>query len=421
MPQKVCDECFTELKIARNIRLKCIKSQKTLIELRADKSYKPGYKTCVPEFVDLRETRTMSDVKDKVKEEPNESSDEPESNCDQSEFVDHEDRETMPDRTAIKEPTESNDHSYPDCNSDYSESRFGLKLFKPLNMEAIDKIQTTQLKVVVSRVNLNLFRKVQPKSKNGSKLNLGKSQTSPTTAETTSMQTKEVVKCQYCAKEFTQKSMLQIHKRSKFCALNQSKCQHCPRTLKNQTDFLNHYKKCAGNPANKIYPKSKPICEFCGLVLTNKCGLRKHLVARHREMVAPDKLKMFPCSHCDKVFQFHYNLKVHENKKHLNIRNFKCHHCPKSFVENSYLKAHLLKHEDPAAYNSKKNYACHICPARYQNSTALSIHYRTHDLTLPHLSFHCLVCIRAFKNNEALMKHNMINHSSLSESTETVS
>lgn len=284
---------------------------------------------------------------------------------------------------------ESSDEDDYVANCDDNEVDSELELFKPLSEKAAEKIKTNKLKIVASRVNLSLLRKIPPK--NAPKLEEDGVEEGIST-------------CQYCSKQFSKKILLKIHKQSKFCALNQSKCQFCPRLFKHRHDFLNHFKRCQGNPNNEVKPVTTFICEYCGKVLTKNRGLQRHLVARHK-MNLTERPTMFPCTHCEKTFQFKYSLKIHENTRHLNVRNFHCHHCPKRYVENSALQWHLKMHEDPSVYNKRRAYVCAICPARFKKEFSLANHSEIHDLASPARPFHCLVCVKGFKSKPVLNKH----------------
>ena len=74
-------------------------------------------------------------------------------------------------------------------------------------------------------------------------------------------------------------------------------------------------------------------CKECGLTLTGKSDLKKHILAVHP--------KSFKCRICDQIFETSVQLEIHLNSHDL-AKQFKCDVCEKSF----HMKWRLAKHKE---------------------------------------------------------------------------
>lgn len=229
---------------------------------------------------------------------------------------------------------------------------------------------------------------------------------------------KKGVSCEYCGRMFVKLRMLEIHQKSQACAVNHSKCEICQRVFKTKSGFENHQKKCTNEKIEeRKFRKPKQIkewiCEFCGKYLTTQPGHRRHLIARHKDVMYTKPPTTHPCPHCHKVFYFKTDLKNHVVCKHLKLRNFKCELCPKGYAVASGLRRHVKRvhNRTQEEDDKRKKFICHFCPAKYENDKALSKHLMHHDLSLPDRPFHCLECTRSFLTKKHMNAHMRIKHS----------
>ena len=76
-------------------------------------------------------------------------------------------------------------------------------------------------------------------------------------------------------------------------------------------------------------------CEICQFVAKNKIKLYRHRSETHNVVKQP-----VTCNLCDKEFRDNYNLKVHQESQHFNVK-YPCHICGHLATRKQYLDNHL--------------------------------------------------------------------------------
>lgn len=117
--------------------------------------------------------------------------------------------------------------------------------------------------------------------------------------------TKKKHVCEYCGKNFTQTTHLEVHVRS-HVGLKPFKCKECGKTFTQGGNLRTHLRSHTGERPFK--------CEDCGRSFSRKGNLAAHKLTH-------TKVKPFKCKleNCDKAFTQLGNLKAHQNRFHINV------------------------------------------------------------------------------------------------------
>lgn len=89
--------------------------------------------------------------------------------------------------------------------------------------------------------------------------------------------------------------------------------------------------------------KAKYICDFCGLILFSKSGIRSHMVHRHLGLQTSSgaQSKTEICNICG-IYTTKRNFKDHVNS-HSTAKNFKCEFCGSSVKSIFTLRKHIKR------------------------------------------------------------------------------
>lgn len=165
--------------------------------------------------------------------------------------------------------------------------------------------------------------------------------------------------CETCGKTFKTSWSLKEHK---YLHLGEEsypyKCDQCQKRFIAQKAFKEHLLRHSGIKNFE--------CQYCGMRKTTARELRTHLNYHTKE-------KQWPCPLCPSVFNAKGNLKLHNDRVHLGIKNYNCQYCDQSFSKSETLKHHEMTH------TGEKPHVCTICNKRFIQAIALKTHMKTHS------------------------------------------
>lgn len=137
-------------------------------------------------------------------------------------------------------------------------------------------------------------------------------------------------------------------------------------------------------------------CDICGVVVTDKTGLRMHMNI-HKES------KQFTCEICGKGFRQDSQRKTHL-RTHTGEKPFKCKICNKSFAHAGTLKEHDNLH------TGTKPFSCKVCKQSFAQRKALRAHRCEPGPNSSSKKFMCAQCNRTFDTRRGLAVHNNHQH-----------
>lgn len=194
-----------------------------------------------------------------------------------------------------------------------------------------------------------------------------------------------------CKKIFQKKSSLKNHIRFHHYGLKHRKqnyvCEICGKTVKSSWSLKDHKYThmpedqypyaCERCPKRFIAVKAfkehmmrhdnikKFVCSICGMRKISQRELNTH-------MNYHTKAKQYPCPLCPSVFNANGNLKLHNDRVHLGLKNYKCEYCDQKFSKAETLKHHEMIH------TGEKPHKCTLCGKRFIQAIALKTHLKTH-------------------------------------------
>lgn len=147
----------------------------------------------------------------------------------------------------------------------------------------------------------------------------------------------------------------------------------CGAILRNVWVIMKHRRKCIRKFAGDY------LCDLCGYGYSNKKHLEVHMIKRHTIGCRHQ------CQHCQKSFQYPFELRRHEMvhiPKELRELNAQCPYCEKAFVKKGRLTNHIKQ-----VHSTAKDFICHICSKAFKQKGPLQVHIEaTHATTA---DFHC--------------------------------
>ncbi|XP_060570569.1 uncharacterized protein LOC132728887 [Ruditapes philippinarum] len=192
-------------------------------------------------------------------------------------------------------------------------------------------------------------------------------------------------KCSYCDEKFATNSRRKKHHRTvhtdlvKYCFICESDYSHLSLEY-----FRDHQSSC----------KVTNQCQVCGVCLSTKSGLKKHIESIHMNV------RNYQCSTCPYSAKCAQRLKEHE-LSHRSDHQYFCDKCTFTCVQKYQLKSHMRTH------TGEKPYKCSQCKFAAAWNVQLKEHVKVHGMENTVACSHCDI---VFRNQKALKMHEKKDH-----------
>lgn len=195
-----------------------------------------------------------------------------------------------------------------------------------------------------------------------------------------------------CGRSFSSKKTFNAHIDTGTCTGAQDKeCKLCNITFRTLYNAANHRRMVH---AEQIKTLPKNHCDICKKHFQSGRVLTKHKRTEHAKVTATQKIMYecsicaekfdtlsaranhrrkhkgsFKCTICDKVLTNKYGLKGHM-VRHTGVKPFACEQCPMRFFMRIELNEHMLTH------TRTKDHTCEICGSRFSKEYSMIKHIR---------------------------------------------
>ena len=168
---------------------------------------------------------------------------------------------------------------------------------------------------------------------------------------------------------------------------NKIKCQYCTKTVtkKSMNRHIRNFHKEKIVQAEKIQIKHQ--CESCGKSFGEAWSLKAHKITVH------ERQRNYKCNSCEKSFLSKANLKNHMDSHVTKSgeRNQKCDSCGKAFSLLKYLKKHIYEYHEGRVSN------CEICGKSFSNANNVKKHIKEIHETKDRIkSYKCDKCEKSY-------------------------
>lgn len=207
-------------------------------------------------------------------------------------------------------------------------------------------------------------------------------------------ESENIIQCRVCRKGFKSSDsfsahMLLFHKRKKFL-----QCNFCPKTFPDRQILQVHVdaehqiikiKRKRGRPKKNL---ETVIVEKKKKKIKENINDQAPIQNSNDEKKKDGPKKTFACSECEKKFKRNFDLKMHVQRVHKNVRLFSCELCQMSFKNKyDYNRHQGLKH-------SMADFVCEICKITFNKEYDLL----EHQILLHKIvrNYACISCKKTF-------------------------
>lgn len=223
----------------------------------------------------------------------------------------------------------------------------------------------------------------------------------------------ETFKCDICGAISASSRTLIAHKRFMHNTAKTLECEVCHRKFKGKPTLIRHMAthatgskdfKCGQCDrcfafefqlklhVNNVHSEVK-ICDQCGKSVHGAASLKQHLLQH-----SGNKQTKWPCDQCDAQLASLWGLKSHKLSFHPDGKTaFICKECGKVASSETTLKRHKR-----LVHQMERKYKCTYCEKAFKKNSHLKDHIATH--TGQHIH-QCSLCSQTFINSGSLHKH----------------
>ena len=164
--------------------------------------------------------------------------------------------------------------------------------------------------------------------------------------------------CDECGDKFKFKEALKSHKNFKHGGERNFVCDLCGHKFLKSGALKDHYAR--------IHEKQKFKCPTCGKLITSKFQLKVHIQRMHTEV------RKFPCDQCQMSYVQKFELEKHKRTVHEGVKKFACETCGKKFVQSGNYYTHLK-----VVHQGIKDFKCDSCGKGFTRKKYLEKHSET--------------------------------------------
>ncbi|XP_037952876.1 zinc finger protein 2 homolog [Teleopsis dalmanni] len=163
--------------------------------------------------------------------------------------------------------------------------------------------------------------------------------------------------CAECGERFFSKYNMEQHLKCVHTDLHVQVCEHCGKSIRGLGTLRQHMEL-------HIYKNSPIQCKECGIKVTTKYGLTRHI----RKIHSIENNQKTTCDICFKVSPSISAHKYHMDYMHKAKRKHICNICDKAFKRAITLKEHMTTH------NGGTLYTCSHCPKTFNSRANMYSH-----------------------------------------------
>lgn len=171
--------------------------------------------------------------------------------------------------------------------------------------------------------------------------------------------------CQQCDKRFRRPDHLKIHE-NYHAQIKPFICEQCQKTFSRAEHLKRHIRNLHTQKIVVVLQCSE--CEFT--------ARSAKTLAIHRKI---HNIVTFMCKFCDQEFSTKLELSEH-TKCHNDEKPFLCSECGMRFIRNDYLVVHMRRHK------GERPYQCRYCSRAFPRATDLKIHEKYHTNEKTHVN-----------------------------------